>query len=134
MVLYPWKRAAALTALVVATINVGWTTVNVATEKGNVVMPSSAASQDDRGMGAVAVDSSADHHPLRQQRRSLKKSLETLFQPAAADNSNSKLEATPRIVGGTVAPNNPSYAFNAGDGLCGGTLIHPEYVCYLLND
>jgi hypothetical protein len=39
-----------------------------------------------------------------------------------------KLDATPRIVGGNPAAANPSYGFSAGSKLCGGTLIHPEYV------
>jgi hypothetical protein len=37
-----------------------------------------------------------------------------------------KLDATPRIVGGSPAAANPSYGFSAGTKLCGGTLIHPE--------
>jgi hypothetical protein len=36
-----------------------------------------------------------------------------------------KIDSDPRIVGGTLAPDHPSYGFNAGSGLCGGTLVAP---------
>jgi len=42
-----------------------------------------------------------------------------------------KVEIQPRIVGGkpvTDSEEYPSYGFNSGSGLCGGTLIHPDIV------
>lgn len=49
------------------------------------------------------------------------------------DNANkqaAKDTPAPRIVGGTPANDGdfPSYVFNAGSGLCGGTLIYPDIV------
>jgi hypothetical protein len=60
----------------------------------------------------------------------------TMFQTAdrnvknkAGNQTNStKLDTDPLIVGGTPAQENPSFGFSAGTGLCGGTLIRPEYV------
>ena len=44
------------------------------------------------------------------------------------------LDAAPRVVGGYTANAYPSYGFSAGSGLCGGTLIYPEYVPMLCTE
>lgn len=44
------------------------------------------------------------------------------------DTGRVKLDTDPNIIGGTIATENPSFGFSAGPRLCGGTLIHPEYV------
>jgi hypothetical protein len=79
-------------------------------------------------------------HVDASNRRNLKREswgiAKTMFQRAdstvknkAGNQTNStKLDTDPLIVGGTPAQENPSFGFSAGSGLCGGTLIRPEYV------
>jgi hypothetical protein len=51
-----------------------------------------------------------------------------LLQDVVKAETKEKLTGDLRIVGGSVANEYPSYGFSAGSSLCGGTLIHPEYV------
>ena len=115
MVQFPWKKASSLAALVFVTTYVVALVHKEQRSTSHVVTDTSAWKDGHNGMTIV----NEDPHP--QQKRSLsslKKTMTTLFQT----------QVTPRIVGGTAANEYPSYGFNAGSGLCGGTLIYPEYV------
>jgi hypothetical protein len=116
----PWKRVAALAAVVLLMTYVGLST-NMSPHLHDI--PPSALKNVRNSREVTVVELDPRPQPLR---RSLM-SLETLFQ--AADNAiTKKLDTTPRIVGGYEVAEYPSYGFTAGTGLCGFTLIHPEYV------
>jgi hypothetical protein len=96
-------------------------------------------SSDDRDL-PLTFQPTEPSHVNALNRRQLKREswgiAKTMFRTAdsnvknkAGNQTNStKLDTDPLIVGGTPAQENPSFGFSAGSGLCGGTLIRPEYV------
>ena len=111
---YTLKSATVIAALVFTTIFVG-VIVPVRLPSSPVDAAAVTSASIDGSMAIVDTDR-AQHHRLLQSQ----------------NNGNIELDVTPRIVGGTTAQANPSYAFTAGAGLCGSTLIWPEYVCLIL--
>ena len=118
-----WKRAGAIAALLFVTTYSGLSVSIIKQQQQTSQNASEATHLNDR----KTTDEDVYYQSSQQPQRSML-SLQYLLHPD--DNAKIK-EATPRIVGGTVAPEYPSYGFNAGSGLCGGTLIHPEYVLTL---
>ena len=96
MVQYPWKRAAALAALVLVTTYVGLTI-----EPTVGVVPSPTATENGRGK---ALESVVDTGSSQHLRSSLLSHGNVFQNTESRQLDAAKLDTTLRIVGGSVAP------------------------------